>query len=310
MKVLFVSSGNSKGGISILVKNQAESLKENGVEVEFFPIKGKGLKGYLQNISKLRNFLKKNQFDVVHAHYSLSGAAALLAGSRPLVISLMGSDIRLNLFLRFILKIFKLLGKTLIVKSESMRKKTKLHHANVIPNGVDLKKFQPIDQNSAREKLGLNQTKKYIIFVSDPDRFEKNFKLAKNAYELIKDSGTQLQVVNDVDHNLIPYFMNAADVLILTSLWEGSPNVIKEAMACNCPIVSTDVGDVRWVIGKTEGCYITSFDSEDVAEKLKMALAFRKRTGGREYIKHLDSNVIAKKIIKLYEEGPGRNKLL
>ena len=308
MKVLFVSSGNFKEGISIIVKNQAESLRENGVQIEFFTIKGKGLKGYLQNISQLRSFLKKNQFNVVHAHYSLSGAAALLAGSKPLVISLMGSDIQLNFYSKLTLRVFNLLRKTLIVKSESMKEKAKLDYACVIPNGVNLKKIQPINQYSAREKLGLRQSKKYIIFVSDPDRFEKNFKLAKNAYELIKDSGTQLEVVNDVDHNVIPYYMNAADVLLLTSLWEGSPNVIKEAMACNCPIVSTDVGDVREVIGKTGGCYITTFEPGDVAEKLKMALAFGKRTNGREHISHLGSNVIAKKIIKIYEKAREGNR--
>ena len=96
-------------------------------------------------------------------------------------------------------------------------------------------------------------------------------------------------------------YFNASDLVLLTSFWEGSPNVIKEAMACNVPIVSTDVGDVKEVIGKTEGCYITSFDPEDVAEKIKLALKFGKRTTGIEDIKHLESSLIAKKIIKIYK---------
>ena len=89
---------------------------------------------------------------------------------------------------------------------------------------------------------------------------------------------------------------------MLTSLWEGSPNVIKEAMACNIPIVSTDVGDVREVIGNTEGCYITSFEPEYIAEKIELALQFGKRTDGRENIKHLESSLIARKIIDLYKK--------
>jgi teichuronic acid biosynthesis glycosyltransferase TuaC len=87
----------------------------------------------------------------------------------------------------------------------------------------------------------------------------------------------------------------------LTSLHEGSPNIIKEAMACNCPIVSTDVGDVRDVVSGTEGCYVTTYDPEDIAEKLKSALQFNKRTAGREKIQHLDSNIIAHKIISIYK---------
>ena len=102
------------------------------------------------------------------------------------------------------------------------------------------------------------------------------------------------------------------ELVILTSLWEGSPNVIKEAMACNCPIVSTNVGDVRWVIGDTEGCYITSFDPEDVAEKIKLALEFGKRTNGRDRIIELglDSETIAKRLIDIYSKVLEENKEL
>ena len=111
----------------------------------------------------------------------------------------------------------------------------------------------------------------------------------------------------DASYELITYYMNAADVLLLTSLWEGSPNVIKEAMACNCPIVSTDVGDVRWVFGETEGCYLTSFDPEDVADKIKLALVFaeeKNRTNGRKRIIEfgLDTETIANKIIDVYKK--------
>jgi glycosyltransferase involved in cell wall biosynthesis len=108
--------------------------------------------------------------------------------------------------------------------------------------------------------------------------------------------------VYEINHDLIPYYLNAADVLILTSLWEGSPNVIKEAMACNLPIVSTNVGDVKEVICNTEGCYITTFDAEDVAKKLEKAVQFGQRTNGRIKIAHLDDQVIARKIIGLYKE--------
>ena len=301
MKVLFVSSSNSVFGISPIVRNQGESLKKTGVDLEFFPIKGKGIRGYLKNISKLRRYLSDNKFDLVHAHYSLSGVIAVMAGSNPLIISLMGSDVQPKFYLRLILLTFKLLKKTLIVKSESMKKTLEYNKLHVIPNGVNLEKFSPIDQRSAKKKTGFDLSKKHIIFVSDPERAEKNFKLTSEAFELIKKGDLELKVVKNTDPDLIPYFMNAADILVLTSLWEGSPNVIKEAMACNCPIVSTDVGDVREIIGNTAGCYISTFEPKDVAEKLGEALAFGERTNGRQKIKYLDEKIISGKIAGIYQ---------
>jgi len=116
-------------------------------------------------------------------------------------------------------------------------------------------------------------------------------------------SDTELLELKGYNRNQVSLLMNACDVILITSFSEGSPQVIKEAMACNLPIVSTDVGDVKEVIGNTEGCYITSFDPKDVAEKIKMALDFDKRTNGRERIKKLglDSESIAMEIIKLYK---------
>jgi len=305
MKVLFVSSGNCSGGANPLAKIQGESLKQNGIQVEYFGIIGKGINGYLKNIPRLKKFLRNNHYDIFHAHFYLSGLVTWIAGAKPLVVSLMGSEVNLDLSFRIVFIIFrKFFRGRIIAKSESLKKYSKMKKVEIIPNGVDLGKFKVIDRELARERLGFVPGKKYIIWVSDPERFEKNFKLAEASYGLLEDGdrNLELKVVKSVDHDLIPYYMNAADVLLLTSLWEGSPNVIKEAMACNCPIVATDVGDVKEVFGNTEGCYITSFNPKDASENLRRALAFGKRTDGREHIRHLDSDVIARRIIDLYEE--------
>jgi len=108
----------------------------------------------------------------------------------------------------------------------------------------------------------------------------------------------------------MPEYYSASDVILLTSLWEGSPNVIKEAMACNCPIVTTDVGDVRWIIGDTEGCYIASLDPNDYSLKMKKALDFAQKSGktnGRNRIIYLglDADTIALRIIGVYEKVLG-----
>lgn len=302
MKVLFVSSGNKLLDINPIVRNQGDSLKKNGIEIEYFKIVGRGAVGYLKNIFKLKRFLKKNRFDMVHAHYSLSGYVAALAGGPPLVVSLMGSDAQRGMFSKGIIWLFnKFFWCAMIVKSESMKQKINIQNTKVIPNGVNFEIFEQKDKKNARENVGF-YSKNNIIFVADPHRKEKNHELAFKAVKELNDADVKLNVVSDVAYERIPYYYRAADVLLLTSLWEGSPNVVKEAMACNLPIVATDVGDVKEVIGDTEGCYVTSFDPADVSEKLSLALKFGKRTDGREKIKHLDSNVIAQKLISVYEE--------
>jgi teichuronic acid biosynthesis glycosyltransferase TuaC len=151
-------------------------------------------------------------------------------------------------------------------------------------------------------------SKKHLLFASDPERPEKNFQLTHEAIELLTDEpDLELHFLKDVSNEMVPVFLNAADVLILTSLWEGSPNVIKEAMACNCPIVSTEVGDVKWVMGDVEGCYLASFNPRAVADNIKLALTFsgiKGKTSGRERIFNLglDSKTIAYKLVNIYEE--------
>ena len=302
MKVLFVSSGNSKAGISPIVQSQGESLKRNGIDLDYFTIVGKGIKGYLENIPRLKKFLRTNNYDLIHAHYSLSAIVASLSCKLPMVVSLMGSDTHMNFFWKSIIKAFyRFRWEATIVKSARMKKNISLDNAIVIPNGVDFGQFKPIGKDIAKMKVGFNDKRHHIIFIANPERPEKNYQLAKKAVELVNNDSIELNAVSNVDQNIIPYYMNAADILLLTSLWEGSPNVIKEAMACNCPVVSTDVGDVKEVIGKTDGCYVCSYAPEDVADKIKEALDFGKRTDGREKIKHLDEQIIVEKIIEVYE---------
>ncbi len=301
MNVLFVISGNAKHGISPITLNQGESLKKAGLNIDYFTIKGRGLRGYLKSIPKLKTQLKETKYDLIHAHYSLSGLVASLAGAKPLIVSLMGSDVKGSKYYRIIIKFFhKIFWSATIVKSEDMKASLGIKNVLIIPNGVDLNKFKPCPKKEAFVVTKWDQSKRHILFAANPKLLVKNFKLANEAFDILSQSDIELHVLDNISNAHMPFYYNAADVVLLTSFWEGSPNVIKEAMACNCPIVATDVGDIKEVIGKTDGCHICSFEPNNLAFAIKKTLTFNNRTNGRKNILHLESNQVAKKIISTY----------
>jgi teichuronic acid biosynthesis glycosyltransferase TuaC len=318
MKVLFVCSGNNKNfEIIPFIKEQGESLKRNGIEIEYYPVIGKGIFGYLKSGLKLRKYLKKKRYDLIHAHFTLSGWTAVIgSGKTPVVLSLMGSDAygeyvgvnKIQLSSRFTMMLTWLIQpfvKAIISKSQNIQKHVYLKHKSyILPNGINNEKFKP-DSNIYLINKSLRNGKKHVLFLGSKANIRKNYPLAQVAVEQLGLPDVELINPYPISHDKIPDLLNSADVLVVPSLMEGSPNVIKEAMACNCPIVATDTGDIKWVFGSTEGCFVSSFDVKDFAEKLKQALAFSETTGrtnGAQRIKELglDAETIANKIIDIY----------
>jgi teichuronic acid biosynthesis glycosyltransferase TuaC len=313
MKVLFVSSGNTKDGISPIIKNQGLSLIKQGIDVDFFTIKGKGFWSYVRHIFILRKHIKSIKYDIIHAHYSYTSYVSALSGARPLVVSLMGSDVKARQYPKILMLIFyKHFWDKTIVKSQDMYHCLGFRSPEIIPNGVDIVRFSPLDKADCKSRIGWEKETSHFLFAADPTRTEKNFCLLQKAINLLTDKERiTLHFLNDIPHEKIPDHLNAADIIVLSSLHEGSPNTIKEAMACNCPIVATEVGDIKWVFGETAGCYLTGFDEKDVAEKLELALRFSQtigKTKGRDRIieLHLDSETIAHKLIEVYKKTLNR----
>jgi teichuronic acid biosynthesis glycosyltransferase TuaC len=323
MKVLFVFSETAINNTGSLTRDQGESMLQQGIEIEYFSIKNKGITGYLKHIFKLRHHLNSNRYDLIHAHYGLCGLVALFAknGQTKLIISYMGNDLLGNHYrngrstfygklLVFVNQFFGRYADAVIVKSPSMADRILHNKKTVIPNGLNVELFRPVDKSIALKKTGWDNQIRHILFMADPRRPEKNFSLTEDAMRHIRISNVQLHLLDKIPHEEVVYHFNASDVCLISSFHEGSPNVIKEAMACNCPIVTTDVGDVRWVIGDTAGCFIASFEPKDFAEKIESALKFSKltnKTVGRERLLELglDSVTIAKTIIDIYHSVLG-----
>jgi teichuronic acid biosynthesis glycosyltransferase TuaC len=309
MKLLIVTSVNS-GSISPFVMEQGFSLQEKGIEIEYFLINGKGLVGYLANLPGLKRRISSYKPDLIHAHYGLSALLANLQRKVPVISTFHGSDIFISGKNRLFSQIAHLFSKHSIIVNKRMKDFLTFHNKiSFIPCGVDYTIFSPIEKDIAIKKMGLTAGKINILFSSAFDNQVKNYHLAKEAlyklgdqYNLIELKGFSRPQVN--------LLLNGCDIALMTSFSEGSPQFIKEALACNCPIVSTDVGDVSELLENISGCFICENNPEDVADKINLALSFegiRSRTNGRQKItdKELDSETVARKIIEVYRKVLG-----
>lgn len=298
MKVLIVC--RQKQGASPFITEQVDAMAARGIEFEYFFIRGNGASAYLSNFSKFRKQLRFFKPDVIHAHYGLSGFFANWQRFVPVVTTYHGGDINYDRA-RPISKIAIRLSKYNIFVSQKLASREGAKKKFMLqPCGINLDTFQPTDKMEARKKMRLDQDKSYVLFSSSFSNPIKNFALAKEA---IEKTGKEIELIElkGFTREEVMLLLNACDVALLTSYSEGSPQFIKEAMACNCPIVSTDVGSVEEIIYGTEGCYLADSNPEDVSGKLKLAIAFGKRTNGSQKISHLDNDIIADRIIDVYK---------
>ena len=315
MKVLFVASGNkSVGTISPFVRSQYESLQQEGLDMLLYPIVGHGWKPYAKAIVDIHKLIKKEKPDIVHAHYSVCGVVASLAScctKTKVVVSILGSFPSQNFKVRWVRFFIKHIWDSTLVKSQRTANQLGMD-LPVIPNGVDLDMFQLINYQEARRLCGFEVGKKYVIWCSNPSRIEKRYNLAQKSIEQLNNDSVVLYPVYDKTHAEVVKYMCAADVLLLTSFSEGSPNVIKEALTCNCPVVTTNVGDVRERLSGLDGCYVVDEEpsyedlfpeAEQLSSCLGKVLSFVGRTNGRERIIHdgITTKQIAQKIIHIYK---------
>jgi glycosyltransferase involved in cell wall biosynthesis len=307
MKVLIVCSGkpsNPKWSFELTrsyIYEQSESLKDLGIEYDTYFIEGNGILGYIKNYSSMMKKIKSYSPNLIHAHYGLSGLLATFQGKVPVVTTFHGSDINIKRNRPFSYLASKLSAENIFVHENQPSKINYKDTLHLIPCGVDRKIFFSIDKNEARKRLKLDANQKYGLFAGSFDNVVKNYPLAKEAIAISKNTIELLELKN-YTRKEVCLLMNAVDFLLMTSFSEGSPLVIKEAMCCNCPIASVDVGDVKNVIFKTEGCYLSSYNFNELSKCIDNIFELNKRTNGRKDIEEFSLEKTALKIVQVYNK--------
>jgi teichuronic acid biosynthesis glycosyltransferase TuaC len=294
----------------IFVKEQIESLNAEGIstEVFFMNTREKGKKEYFYSLPKLFIKLLTNKFDVVHCHHAFSG----------FIFFIMGISIFNKKFLSYqgtpdieggqrLFKINTWFFNSIIHKANF----TKYSNNKVfyLPNGVNIDFFVPMDRVECKRKLDLDINKIYILFMDSyvgrpykrVDRFKKTIEILRKKFEY---SNIEEMVLTNTDRKLIPFYINASSLHLLTSDVEGSPNSVKECLACNVPVVSTPVGNVDELISDVQGSYMSkSFDSEELAKLVHKSLTSQTHNGREKLIeKQLDIKNVALKLKSEYEK--------
>lgn len=322
MRVLFVTNmwpSDERPGAGVFVAAQARSLEALGVGVTVHVIDGqRHPSSYLTDVWRVRARVLASRPDLVHAHYGLSGWTAVWQPC-PLVVSYCGDDLlgtparRGGLTIKS--RVASAMGQWaarraagIVCKSPNLRAALRdpddRARAEIIPNGVNLGLFHPGPRDEARRKLGIPADTQVVLFPHSPGQaLQKRFGLANQVIERLEPRLPQARLlqVSGVPHAHMPDFFRAADCLLLTSRSEGSPNVVKEALATGLPVVSVDVGDVTRWLSRVPGCRIASPDADDLAIAVEQVL----RTGGRvdpsPVLADLDERGSAKQLLALYE---------
>lgn len=299
MRVLVVARCKN-GHYAPFIKEQVEAIEKQGVECRFFGVDGKGIIGYLRHLPKLTKAIREFRPDIIHAHYGLCGLLANLQRRIPVVTTYHGSDINNPRAFRLSKRSIRLSRFNIFVSQKNLDVVQPRKDFALIPCGINLDEYPIIEKSEARRKMKLDRASKYVLFAGAFDNPVKNASLALSAMKQVPEA--ELLELKGYSRTQVAHLMQAVDALLMTSLTEGSPQVIKEAMACGCPIVSVDVGDVKTRISGLNGCFISDRSIDDIAASLQKALAFVERTSGRDAIikDGLTNYQIARKIIDCY----------
>jgi len=317
LKVLAVIPGDGAGNSMIFARRQVSSLQRCGIAVDTVFLPDRSASGLLKSLRRLRDAVREFEPDIVHAHYgTVTSLLCAAATSRPLVITFRGSDLNRDPAVgicRFVAshvmsQLSTLRAKRVLCVSEQLRRKLWFCSADVVPTGVDVTRFAPRAQQACRAKLDWPAEQPVILFSSGTAPVAKGMPLVAAAVEIVRKQipGVRLVVL---DGSTLPddvaLYLNAADCLAFASEREGSPNIVKEALACNLPIVAVDVGDVRERLRHVAPSFVVARDVHDFSDALVKVLCRRGRSNGRSELGALTEVSVALTIQRIYAEVIG-----
>ena len=327
MKILIIGRYKPQFPQNLLpfVLEQGESLRQLGIDIEYMPVRG----NYFLAVRDLKRKIRECQPDIVHAHYGLSAITAELQSLVPVVTTFHNGE-TLNWHVNLLTSLFSLRAKHVVYVAQHIHDlvyfKAKNH--SIIPCGVNMDDCHIIDQTAARQQLGFEDGVKYILFGGGFDNLRKNYAILRDAVERIEQAPWVPIEDGERCGNIVclemkglsraecVLRMNACDLFALPSHSEGSPQALKEAMACNCPIVATDIADVKTLMGDLPGHYILrnprkTHERWDADEKsldemvilMQEALHFTGRTNGRDRILELQlsNEQVAERLVDIYK---------
>lgn len=319
-----IAPGNLENGVTKIVgyvKDQAQSIRDAECEVFLGAIDNRtSVTGILRNFSRLKRQVIQMNPDVVHAQYGSVTAEVgrWIKGSRPLVVSFCGDDLlgtpSPGVYWRTRERGARVIGlwaatraDAIIVKSHNLLKSlpSRLRYkAIILPNGVNTDFFIPMTQSEARAQLQWSPRSKVVLFNLSVGQDVKNPSLARMTVDILARSvpDVSLQMLSNASREEVRMMMNASDCLLVTSLNEGSPNIVKEAMACNLPVVSVPCGDVSERLRGAHPGGMCPYEPNALAERIQKVFQLGCRSNGREQLiaQGLTSEKVAQRLLEIY----------
>jgi len=324
MKVLFVTNAYpspERPWLGTAVRLQEQGLVSLGINVTILYLNrtDKGKLVYLSAFSSIKKKFKEGSFDILHVQFGgIQALLGALAARKRCIITYHGTDLHggsppsLKEKISYSIGIFcsklaiRMAGASIAVSRnlvEDLPRKM-ARRIEIIPTGVDYRLFRPMNKRFARKSLNLEQDLYFVLFCDNNNDPVKRRDIADKAVEILREQGlnANLLVMAHIPFEEIPIFINAADVLLVTSDKEGSPNIVKEALACNLPIVSVDVGDVAEMTAGVKNCRIVAREPKIIANALAEIVLTGERSDGREKRQNIiDNEKVCERVLEVYK---------